>query len=108
MLERMQKKINSKIVVCCQGGNNYDIMTFINQAFIRLLIGEGYPNKNTFARFYNIDKLRDLFKISRETYKNMKKNLITWSKYWPCLNSEKMLKYQNSTQLTLLINRISE
>ena len=82
------------MIICSQGGKNSEIMLSVDKSLLRCLKGEGFPNKDSFSRFYNIENMKMLFKISQSTYKIMKKNLKVWSKYWPRLNSESLKKYQ--------------
>jgi hypothetical protein len=82
------------VIITSQGGTSYEIMKNLNLAILRTLCGQGFPNKSSTYKFLNMKNSRNMFKISKRMYKNMNKVLSIWSKYWECLNSENLLKYE--------------
>lgn len=68
-------------------------MTRVNLSMLRALCGQGFPNESSTSRFYNMKQTKNMFKISLEMHTNMRKVVRVWSKHWPVLNAEHLLKY---------------
>lgn len=69
-------------------------MRRVNLSLLRTMVGQGFPNKSSCFRFFNIKETKNMFKISHKMHKSMKEVLKVWSDHWPCLNLEKLRKYE--------------
>ena len=68
-------------------------MKRVNLSMLRALCGQGFPNESSASRFYNIKQTKNMFKISLDMHTNMNRILAVWSRHWPVLNAERLLKY---------------
>ena len=93
MLFKLKNLIQSKVVVALEGGYNLDQISSASECLLRVLMGEFYPNKVNHIQF----DIKNIVKHANPTklfVKNTKENIEVWKKYWPVLESQELLDFQ--------------
>ena len=91
---RKLQMVQSKVVICLEGGYNLESIAVSSEACVRALLGEEFPLKCA-DKPLNIDELKAAAIPNHMGFNIATQAVTIFGKYWPVLASKELVEYES-------------